>query len=191
MVSAPRGDAGSPGRCAQHDLALWPDGTCLLCRRTSSPAAAGEVVSSDRGGRSLVVGIVSVASLVLLLVAVRAVLVANAASRAAATATHERVDSTPISTGQTVDESRRAVRVLVYTTSWCGSCREAKQYMRSEGISFSDRDIEASEAARDEYDRLGQNVIPVFDVDGQVFAGFDPRRLEGAIASAAERRRAR
>lgn len=71
-------------------------------------------------------------------------------------------------------EPARAPRGLVmYSTSWCGYCKKARRYFRSEGIAFTEKDIEESAAAKKEYQRLGGNGGVPFLVKGrQTMHGF-------------------
>jgi glutaredoxin 3 len=57
-------------------------------------------------------------------------------------------------------------RVTVYTTSWCGPCRRAKDLLRRKGVPFTEVDVEEVPGAREEMERRsGRITVP------QVFAG--------------------
>lgn len=83
----------------------------------------------------------------------------------------------------------RSVRVTVYTTSWCPQCTRARNWLRANGIAHTDRDIEASESARRDRDRIAQKKgVPTVDIDGEVLTGFGEQSWSRAIARATERR---
>ncbi len=65
----------------------------------------------------------------------------------------------------------------MYSTSWCGYCRRAREYFRAAGIPFSEHDIEASARARRAYNRLGGGV-PLLKVGGRTMNGFSVERFE-------------
>ncbi|MCP4675187.1 MAG: glutaredoxin family protein [Deltaproteobacteria bacterium] len=84
--------------------------------------------------------------------------------------------------------ARRRVEIIIYVTEWCPSCRSALEYMRKEGISFKDYDIEKDERAKEEHKKLNEEKsIPVIKVDDIVLTGFGPRSLERAIDKAAKK----
>jgi glutaredoxin len=63
--------------------------------------------------------------------------------------------------------------VVVYTTSWCPACREAKAWMRANGVPYEDRDIESNRTYARQMRALNPRMsIPTFDVDGDVSVGF-------------------
>jgi glutaredoxin 3 len=85
------------------------------------------------------------------------------------------------------------VNVVVYTTSWCPACKQAKSWMNAHGMAYDERDVEASVAYSRELHSLNpRGSIPTFDVEGQVLVGFsDPalvRAMEQAARWRAERR---
>jgi glutaredoxin len=85
--------------------------------------------------------------------------------------------------------ARSQVSVTVYTTSWCPQCRRAKQWMDEAGVRYTEKDVEASAAAREERDRLtDRRAVPTFDVDGEVLVGFSPQALMQHIDGAARNR---
>jgi glutaredoxin len=80
------------------------------------------------------------------------------------------------------------VSVVVYTTSWCPHCREAKAWMASRGIAYEERNIEASMSNELMMKQINaRGGVPTFDVDGDVMVGFSA----DALASMLQRARAR
>lgn len=86
--------------------------------------------------------------------------------------------------------SKSAAYAIVYGAEWCGPCHQAKSFLERRGVAVTFYDIEkepkrAVEMKRKlrEANRSGGN-IPVIDVGGKLFVGFNPRSLEKAIAEA-------
>jgi glutaredoxin len=87
------------------------------------------------------------------------------------------------------DAGPQAVRVVIYSASWCSACQQAKAWMTANGISFEERDIDATTDYVEQLRLLSRRmVIPTFDIDGNVMVGFNPRRLELMLQRAAVRR---
>jgi glutaredoxin len=85
-------------------------------------------------------------------------------------------------------EASRDVHVVVYTTGWCPHCREAKAWMKANGVSYDERDIEASsDNARQNRSVNPRGSIPTFDVEGDVMVGFSAGDLTSMIERAAQR----
>jgi glutaredoxin len=58
--------------------------------------------------------------------------------------------------------------VVVYSSTWCRDCREAKRFLQSNGIAYSEIDIETTPGAADEVlRRVGKYAIPQFVIDGE------------------------
>ncbi len=72
--------------------------------------------------------------------------------------------------------------VTIYTTPTCGYCHMAKQYLKSKGVDFTERDItQDSEAMNWVADTVGQLATPVLDIDGTVVLGFDRAKIDHAL----------
>lgn len=77
--------------------------------------------------------------------------------------------------------------VVMYTTSWCGVCRQAKAVLQRLGVPFTERDIEASRSAAEELAAKAQQAginpggVPVIDVGGILLQGLDEGALTGAL----------
>ncbi|ADE53691.1 GYF domain-containing protein [Coraliomargarita akajimensis] len=81
---------------------------------------------------------------------------------------------------QAYQESTRSSQqntVLVYSTSWCGPCKQAKALLRKHGIPFKDYDIESNAPARREFEKLGGRGVPLLVINGTVLEGYDERRI--------------
>lgn len=91
-------------------------------------------------------------------------------------------DSSPLEDGGEAESP-----VIVYGTSWCGACAQARKYLAAKRIPFEDKDIEKDEAAAQalarKMKRAGVNYrgVPVIDVKGHLMEGFDPRAVEQAL----------
>ena len=66
----------------------------------------------------------------------------------------------------------RGKSVVMYSTSWCGYCKKARNYMRSNNIAFQEYDIEKSAKARKEYKKLNGRGVPVLLIGKKRMNGF-------------------
>jgi glutaredoxin len=85
------------------------------------------------------------------------------------------------------ERAASGLSIDMYSTSWCGACKEARLYMQGHGIAFNDHDIEQDPEALARQLALNPNgSVPTIDVDGrEVLVGFSERGLDAAIARAA------
>jgi glutaredoxin-like YruB-family protein len=72
--------------------------------------------------------------------------------------------------------------VTIYTTPSCGYCRVAKDWLRKEGVLFTEYDIAKDPRKADEMvKRSGQMGVPVLDVNGRVIVGFNQAEIQKAL----------
>lgn len=72
--------------------------------------------------------------------------------------------------------------VTIYTTPTCVFCHMAKEYFKSRGVEYRERDASTDmTAAQWIFDKTGQLGVPVIDIDGEIIVGFDRPRIEGAL----------
>lgn len=69
-------------------------------------------------------------------------------------------------------------RVVMYTTAQCPACKAAKQYMTKRGISYDERDVEATPSYFAEFKQLGGTGVPLILVGDKRMEGFSPRALD-------------
>ena len=69
-------------------------------------------------------------------------------------------------------------KVVMYSTSWCGYCKKAKQYFKKNNIAFKEYDIEKSKKAKRDYDKLGGRGVPVILVGDKRLNGFSEASFE-------------
>lgn len=92
-----------------------------------------------------------------------------------------------------VDEAllKASSQVTIYTTSWCGVCAKAKSFLTQQGVRFVERDVESDRSAQAELSEKARRAglrpsgVPVIDVYGELFLGFD----EGSLRAALQKRR--
>ncbi len=69
------------------------------------------------------------------------------------------------------------MRVLVYSAPWCRDCREAKRFLDSHHIPYTEIDIEETPGAADEvFAHVGKHAIPQFVIDGEWVQPYRPGR---------------
>ena len=77
--------------------------------------------------------------------------------------------------------------VIIYGTSWCGACAEARKYFDSKHVPYLDKDIEKDGAAAQELARKAKRAgiqprgVPVIDVRGTLLEGFSAQAVEQAL----------
>jgi glutaredoxin len=69
-------------------------------------------------------------------------------------------------------------KVIMYSASWCGVCKEAKRYFKQKGIRFKEYDVEKSAKGKAEYRKLNAKGVPVILVGRQRMNGFNVDSFE-------------
>ena len=70
------------------------------------------------------------------------------------------------------EEQQKEQRVVMYATSWCPYCQQARNYFRQQGISYTEYDIERDADAKRRYQEFGGRGIPVIFVGKRRMNGF-------------------
>lgn len=68
--------------------------------------------------------------------------------------------------------------VVMYSAEWCGVCKRAKAYFQKNKIPFTEHDIDKSEKARKDYEKLNGRGVPIILVGKQRMNGFSASRFE-------------
>ncbi|MDR3736328.1 MAG: glutaredoxin family protein [Acidobacteriaceae bacterium] len=67
--------------------------------------------------------------------------------------------------------------LLVYSASWCRDCREAKRFLETHKIPYTEIDIESTPGAADQViENVGKRAIPQFVIDGKWVQPYQPGR---------------
>jgi glutaredoxin len=68
--------------------------------------------------------------------------------------------------------------VTMYSTDWCGHCRNARNYFKAKGIAFTEIDVEKSESGKREFQALGGGGVPLILAGGKSMRGFSAAAFE-------------
>jgi len=69
------------------------------------------------------------------------------------------------------------VTLILYSASWCRDCREAKRFLETHHIPYTEIDIEQNpEAAQEVLAHTGKYAIPQFVIDGEWVQPYRPGR---------------
>jgi glutaredoxin len=83
-----------------------------------------------------------------------------------------------------------AVSAIIYGADWCKPCHDAERYLKGLGVQVTKKNIEQSQAAAAEMQaklariKRGGASIPVIDVMGRLFVGYNPNVLKHAVETA-------
>ncbi len=94
-----------------------------------------------------------------------------------------KLQQSPLSQGAAA--STTYPKIVLYSTSWCPHCREAKEYLTGHNIPFVNRDVELDDSAMTAltvtYKSQGVPVI-VIGNDAKVLKGFNREIFEQALS---------
>ena len=72
--------------------------------------------------------------------------------------------------------------VKIYTTPTCVYCKMAKEFFAKNSVPYQELNVIDDEQAREEMIQKSHQLgVPVIDVDGEVFIGFDKPGLMRAL----------
>ena len=68
---------------------------------------------------------------------------------------------------------------IIYTTPTCVYCKMTKEWFKKNNIEYIEHNVVQDESAREEMiEKSHQMGVPVVDVDGEIFVGFNRPELE-------------
>ncbi|MBD8598439.1 glutaredoxin family protein [Pseudomonas sp. W2Oct36] len=79
------------------------------------------------------------------------------------------------------EQAQANAKVTLYATDWCGYCKQTRRFLDSQGIRYTEYDIEKDAAGRKAYEALGGRGIPLIDVNGTLIRGFSEEQILAAL----------
>jgi len=72
----------------------------------------------------------------------------------------------------TASSKSKGKSVVMYSTSWCGYCKKARQHFKRNNIPYQEHDIEKSKKAAQDYKKLKGRGVPIILIGKQRMNGF-------------------
>jgi len=69
-------------------------------------------------------------------------------------------------------------KVVMYSASWCGVCKKAKTYFKSNNVKYSEYDVETSSKGKRDFKRMGGRGVPIILVGDKRLNGFSKAKFE-------------
>lgn len=83
-----------------------------------------------------------------------------------------------------MDQATQTIPVILYSQPGCAPCFAARNFLKSRGIAFEYKDVQADPQAFRELMDLGSRSTPTLKVGDEVMIGFDPERLSAMLEAA-------
>ncbi|MCA9666916.1 MAG: glutaredoxin family protein, partial [Myxococcales bacterium] len=82
---------------------------------------------------------------------------------------------------------QRKLQVIMFSTSWCPSCRAARAFFQSKGVPFREFDVERNPQAARAYVAIARKhglrpgAVPLIVINGKVYQGFSRLQIASAL----------
>lgn len=74
------------------------------------------------------------------------------------------------------------MNVKIYSTPSCIWCKKTKEFLTEHKIKYKDVNVASdAKAAQEMIEKSGQQGVPVIDIDGEIFVGFDESKIRKAL----------
>ncbi|MEK9194280.1 MAG: glutaredoxin family protein [Patescibacteria group bacterium] len=74
------------------------------------------------------------------------------------------------------------MKIIIYTTPSCVYCKMAKDFFRANNVAYQEFDVAYDDKAREEMvNKSHQLGVPVIDVNGKIFVGFNKPEIAKAL----------
>ncbi len=73
-------------------------------------------------------------------------------------------------------------KVVIFSTQFCTWCRRTKEFFKANSIKYIEKNVGNDlKAAKEMIKKSGQQGVPVIDINGEIFVGFDENALKKAL----------
>jgi len=74
-------------------------------------------------------------------------------------------------------------QVILYGTTTCPFCKEARSYLKSKNISFVDYDVDLHEQGRKDFQKLNGEAVPLILIGDRKISGFNSQAIDDALGT--------
>lgn len=72
--------------------------------------------------------------------------------------------------------------ITIYSTPVCVYCKMAKQFFKENNLEYTEHNVQEDMQAQQEMIAKSHQLgVPVIDIDGEIFVGFDKKGLSEAL----------
>lgn len=71
--------------------------------------------------------------------------------------------------------------VIVYSTKTCPWCIKVKEFLKTNKVSFIEKDVSNEKNAKEMFEKSKQRSVPVIDIDGEIIVGSDESKLKKVL----------
>lgn len=96
----------------------------------------------------------------------------------------ESVTIQPINTYKAPKPPPGLKKIVLYSTSWCSACKKAKKFLSRNNIDFTEKDIEKSHQAKQEFARLGGRGVPLILIGETKLRGYNKSKMRKYLSDA-------
>ena len=79
------------------------------------------------------------------------------------------------------DVARAGNKLVMYTTTHCPYCAEARAWLRKNKVAYNECNIETQEACHTQWQRLGAHAVPTLVFEDRMQMGWDPAWLRSVL----------
>lgn len=73
-------------------------------------------------------------------------------------------------------------KVTIYSTPTCVYCKMTKEFFKQNNVEYTEHNVAEDDKAREEMvNKSHQLGVPVIDIEGEIFVGFNKPELEKAL----------
>jgi glutaredoxin-like YruB-family protein len=78
--------------------------------------------------------------------------------------------------------SANSKKVIIYTTPTCVYCKMTKDFFAKHSVAYEEKNVIGDRAALDEMVKKSHQMgVPVIDIGGEIFVGFDRQGISKAL----------
>jgi glutaredoxin len=92
--------------------------------------------------------------------------------------TYENAEIVDNDASMTTSAQPGSKQVVMYSTTWCGICKQAKQYFKRNSISYQEYDVEKSAKGKKDYAAMKGTGVPIILVGKKRMNGFNVNRFK-------------
>lgn len=89
--------------------------------------------------------------------------------------------SNPARSAGTISSAAEQPDVILYSAEWCGYCTAARQFFVTNGIRFTEHDIEKTTAGYEGHKALGGDGVPLIVAGDTVLRGYNKSVLHSTF----------